>query len=600
VTVGARPPTLVHRVHTQLVSALPGAPLTSDPTGVTGWTYVWLALAVLFATFCGVESLRAAFIGPNVVQDDARTFLFWTARYADPELFQNDLIADYFEAVSPPGYTALNWAAAVVFHLDPLVLNKLLPAALGLVTTAFMFRLCMALLPVPVAAFAATTILNESIWLSDGLTSGTPRAFIYPIFAALLYYLVTDRALETLIAVALLGLFYPQFLTIAVGTLFLTLVRFEYGRLRLRRSRRQYLICAGALLIALPLVLWGALLSSRYGPTLTESEARGMLELSPFGRTAFFTPDAWRFWITGERTGVLPFSLKPPMIWLSLLLPPIVALRSRFALSSCLSERIGVLSRITIVSFGMYFAAHLLLFNLHLPSRYTQHSLRFVMSIGAGLALTLLVDWIGGCLEHSGRLSNTVSVAARVAVVALACGAILLYPAVYPLTRGVFPYAQYVVGREVGLYRYLESTPKSSVIASMSTQIDMIPTMAKRSILSGYEYGIPYHTRYYAEIRRRTHDLLRVEYTPDIEVVRRFFATYRVSYLLIDRSAYSSEYVQTSVWMAQTQPEASIAIGILNTGQHPVIMLAAQRCGVYADSRFVLLDAACIVVSLTS
>ena len=55
-----------------------------------------------------------AFLNPNTVQDDSRTFLFWMARFTDPALFQNDLIANYFEAVSPPGYTAMNWISAVV------------------------------------------------------------------------------------------------------------------------------------------------------------------------------------------------------------------------------------------------------------------------------------------------------------------------------------------------------------------------------------------------------------------------------------------------------------------------------------------------------
>ena len=35
----------------------------------------------------------------------------------------------------------------------------------------------------------------------------------------------------------------------------------------------------------------------------------------------------------------------------------------------------------------MYALAHLLIFRLHLPSRYTQHSLRMVMSLAAGIVL---------------------------------------------------------------------------------------------------------------------------------------------------------------------------------------------------------------------
>src|SRR5262249_15737798 len=139
VSVCTARPSLLRRAKARLLPALPGLPLEADPTGLTGRTYAWLLLSLAFTVGCGLSGLRLAFILPNTNQDDSRTFLFWMARFTDPQLFQNDLIASYFEAVSPPGYTALNWVSAVVLRLDPFTLNKFLPLTLGLVTTFYVF-----------------------------------------------------------------------------------------------------------------------------------------------------------------------------------------------------------------------------------------------------------------------------------------------------------------------------------------------------------------------------------------------------------------------------------------------------------------------------
>src|SRR5437588_3720214 len=79
-------PSRLRRADAWLRAALPGTALPSDPTGLTGVTYLWLGLSLLFAAFCGIGGLRHAFAQPYVVQDDARTFVFWMERFRDPGL----------------------------------------------------------------------------------------------------------------------------------------------------------------------------------------------------------------------------------------------------------------------------------------------------------------------------------------------------------------------------------------------------------------------------------------------------------------------------------------------------------------------------------
>jgi len=74
--------------------------------------------------------------------------------------------------------------------INPLLLNKLLPPVLGVLTTGYCFGVCLEMLPLPGAGFTATLLLNQIIWMKDDLVSATPRAFAYPLFLAFLYYLL--------------------------------------------------------------------------------------------------------------------------------------------------------------------------------------------------------------------------------------------------------------------------------------------------------------------------------------------------------------------------------------------------------------------------
>jgi hypothetical protein len=54
----------------------------------------------------GVLGLQKAFKAEYVVQDDAREYVFWMQRFVDAELLPHDLIADYFQSITPFGYAA--------------------------------------------------------------------------------------------------------------------------------------------------------------------------------------------------------------------------------------------------------------------------------------------------------------------------------------------------------------------------------------------------------------------------------------------------------------------------------------------------------------
>lgn len=160
----------------------------------------WFVLSLTFAVLFGILGLQQGFRADYVVQDDARQHVFWMQRFLDPSLFPNDWISDYFQSIAPTGYH-LFYRIPALLGINPLLFNKFLPMALGLITTAYAFGICLELLPVPLAGFIGSLVLNQNLWVQDDLVSGTARSFLYPCFLAFLYYLLRGSLLPCLTAI---------------------------------------------------------------------------------------------------------------------------------------------------------------------------------------------------------------------------------------------------------------------------------------------------------------------------------------------------------------------------------------------------------------
>ena len=119
---------------------------------------VWLAASLGLTLLFAGRTMAPALSSSDVVQGDAREHVFWMARFRDPELFQGDFIADYFQSLAPPGYRLVYWVLS--FVVDPLLASKLLPLALGVAAALFTFMLVRRLHPAPTTAFLATVLLS--------------------------------------------------------------------------------------------------------------------------------------------------------------------------------------------------------------------------------------------------------------------------------------------------------------------------------------------------------------------------------------------------------------------------------------------------------
>ncbi|NJN02762.1 MAG: hypothetical protein HC816_09995 [Leptolyngbyaceae cyanobacterium RM1_1_2] len=404
--------------------------------------------------FWGLQSLHFAFSRDFLIQDDARQHIFWMQRFINPALFPNDLIADYFQSVAPPGFTAFYYLFAQV-GLSPSLLSKLLPTVLGVLATLYCFGVSLQLLPVPAAAFLSTLLLNQGLWMEDDLVSATPRAFLYPLLLAFLYYLLRHSWWSTLACLSLLCLFYPQMALLAIAVLSLRLFDWRCGHLCLSNSKGSYQLWGAGLLVMAAILLPYKLTTTEFGPLITVTQAKQLATFNYvdgyYGRSFFFSENPLIFWLFGPRSGLLFWGIFSPLALTGLALPVLLNQPQKFPVAKRVSPQIYLLVQVVWAGLGLFFLAHLLLFQLHFPNRYVYHSLRTVLAIAAGMSLYIYFEAL---LRPPASLPkrNKLAIAFQIGCVAL----LLLVPFSAGLT---LPNQLFKPAREPELHQFCSSSP---------------------------------------------------------------------------------------------------------------------------------------------
>lgn len=588
----------------------------------------WLTLSLAIALAYSLPALGEAFSTPFIIQDDARQHVFWMQRFMNPELFPNDLIADYFQTVAPAGYAAL-YRVVAWMGIDPILFHKILPVSLSLVTAGYCFSVCLSLLPVPTAAFMASVLLMQGLGLTDAIVSATPKAFVYPLILAFLDALLRRNLWLTMGAIALQGLFYPQLVLLSSGVLVLRLLQWQpksgaespdqpmqrpfrgpgIPKLRIPKNWGDRRFVLAGLTVSFFILLPYLLQSNAFGPTLTAAEARQLPELSiPGSRARFFYDDEpITFWLN-RRSGLrLATALTPVTNALGLLLPLLMILSGRLrglqhTVLQRLDSGIAILPNVFISSLVWFGIAHLTLFRLHLPSRYTQHSFRVVFSLAAAIAIVAIIDGLFRWaltkppLLEAAHFPKLFSLRGVVAV--LVSGGLGIAVLAYPAFVSEFPMTAYQVGNFPELYGFLRSQPNTTLIASLSEEANNLPSFAQRSVLVAREYAIPYHTGYYTPFRQRIRDVAVAQYSPEIDTVQTVIEQYGITHWLLDRPAFTPSYTQNRLWIRQYPDIFDDALKPLqDSDRSPVLKRRLEPCTVFRQQSLILLDAQCLTAA---
>jgi hypothetical protein len=618
----------------------------------------WFGLSLSFAIFYGIQALQPAFSHEYIIQDDARQHVFGLLRFWDPQLFPHDLIADYYQSKAPLGYTTLYRLLAAA-GIDPIRASNLLPMILGLIATGYAFGVSMQILPIPAAGFISALLFNYMLWEAPILVGATPRSFAHPLLLVFLYYLLRRSLFPCLIAIALQGLFYPPSVLVTAGILILRLLHWKRGWPRLSLDRSNAILCAAGLGIVFLVLLPQVFDSSNFGPTISGAEAKTLPEFLPGGRVEFFTNNPWDFWFNSHRSSLSILNWGPPILYAALLLPILLRYPSRFPLARQVTSNIAILVQMIFVSLGLFAIAHALLFKLYLPTRYGI-ALDDAIRLLTGSFIIILLDAAFRSCEHFTKISlKTLGIFGasyigvitlywfafyypgekKLLVILLVLGAgvgalclgidgfsqpeklngrsywgqqllavasttvITVLLLAYPSLVKDFPKTDYFVGEVPQLYEFLATQPKDTLIASLASEADNIPSFAQRSVLVSREYALPYEVGYYKQIRQRTIDLINAQYSPDPEQVRSFIQKYEVDFWLLDRDAFTPEYIDnpnswseklTSRWIQQYQPAATEAVEQLKQGSVPALAKVMDRCSVFKNDTLMLLQAECI------
>jgi hypothetical protein len=550
----------------------------------------WLLLSLIAPLYFGLISLHYG-LAEFRVQDDARLHVAWLQQYVDADLFPDDLIADYYQSIQAVGFKALYWAMAQL-GIAPLLLAKLLPTGLAVITTVYLFYLTLQFLPYPACGFWTTLFLNQNIWFKDDLISATPRAFIYPLFVAFLYYLLRQSRWLTLVAIGLTGLFYPQ------------MVLVELGILALRRPGWRFGLAALAT-AALAILPFRYAVTQEFGPLVSATQMQQMPEFGLQGRREYFGVDFFSFWLGGASGIRLPSF--PPILWASLALP---------WLKHPAAKNLDLLVQTLLASVGLFFLAHLLFPQLYLPSRYSFYSLRVVMAIAAGIAVFSLI-WTVWCLKPSGPLNpprvgdfeinllNSKSptrggfrgqirgqIRGRKGPAALFLAVVIALPAVPSL---FLPVQGWVTGQSPHLYRFLAQQPRDTLVASLSLEADNLPALTQRSVLVSRELVLAYHPAFYAVMQQRIADLLRAQYGSLAEL-QQVIRQYGVDVWVVDQQFADPNYLLQQDWLIHSSMQSVVLEQVerLKAGLTPALTQAIGSCTALSEHQLIVLKAICI------
>ncbi|MDJ0572025.1 MAG: hypothetical protein QNJ53_23670 [Pleurocapsa sp. MO_192.B19] len=543
----------------------------------------WLAASIFAAILFSLSGLKLAFQSDYIIQDDARQHVFWLQQLSDSNLFPDDLIADYFRSVAPLGYKFVYWLANFL-GIEPFLFNKILPVLLGVANSIYIFLVTVTIFPLPFAGFLVSLLLNQNLWLLDDLVSGTPRAFFYVLFLGFIYYLLRQKLLPCLLFIILQGLFYPQTVLISAGILSINLITQKRSRsVGFAQSRYFYLI---GLIVAVSILAVYKLQTADFNQVINLETAKQMPEFYSGGRSEFFLDNPFSFWLSGKRSGFFPYEWQYVILFsIGLFLPFIIRYLARFPLVNKINDRAKIIWQILLASFGLFCLSHLLLFTLHLPARYSQHTWRIVIALANGITLAILLDKITHQITRYQKILQPLITAIAISV--------LLYPTYNVQSR---PYRLgYVRGDTPELYQFLQQQPKDLLLASLSREADFIPSFAQRSVLVAKEYSIPYHLDYYQPIRQRTKDLIEAQYSLNQAEVNKFIQKYNIDLWLLDKDAFRVEYLSDNSWLEQFQPETNKAISNVKQTQESILSNKIDRCNVFQTATLVLLDAQCIM-----
>jgi hypothetical protein len=512
---------------------------------------------------------------PLVFDDDARHHVYWTYRFQDADLFQDDLLTNF---MSSPRWALFGYRAVYFIGtqlMDPLLFSQVLSLLLLHLASVWLFKIGTHLGGKPGGACVVFLFIPYFLYSFSG---GIPHSFALPLLIGFVYFLVRESFAGMSCMMLLHSLFYPPVLLNA-----LPLAALAWWRHWRRGTGKR--AWGNLVRLGIGVGLAGGLLVSVYiyhptgafGRLISRSEARTMPELSAHGRSPFYG-ETWLTTVLNDRWGIGANRL---VGFVLLLVPMFLVLGpSRFVFP-------GVARDMALTSLIPYGVAHLVLFRLHNPSRYVLYTLPLAALLVMAANYQATLRTLCGVWPRFQRLRQAWQ--RRQIWRWLVLGALSIV-FLYVQNRYIVmvdPLTVRVDGTEMPLYRYLQSLPKDVVIAGHPVDMDNIPLLARRQVLANQELALPYYTGYYAVVRQRLLDMLLAYYADDARQVHDFVEQYGVDYMLLDTRRFAPDFLRRPIY---DEPFNSLIKQRLSTQQHFVLPEGLVGKRVYEHGPYVLIS----------
>jgi hypothetical protein len=501
-----------------------------------------------------VCSQWSALTNSYVVADDTRQQIYWMQKWSDPELFQNDLLTDYAMNYVSWGVHAIYALAAPL--MDPLNFGKVLAGVLYLVTAGFLFGLALRFRDALTPIFAVCVFCFFGDFM-ERIAGGIPQSFGYPLLTAYLFFLSGNYLVGAGAVLLLASVFNPYVFMLCLVTHGLYILYNYAGTIAswlfesrpfsrgiqkpCKRSKGPcastesksvasdprespseqispinligsiLLAAVGCVLMSLKYIFFK---TSVFGELVTKADMAGNLEYSDVGRYEIFPiPSVFyefiRPWIFN-----LPFREWGPLAGWSFVILGMIAIVYACTRKRWVSDVSGfrVFGYLFVASFLLYFVASAVIFRLFLPSRYLELSLTVFYCIGTAV-----------CLREA--FANLVP---QKIVFPVMTSLLLVLAAARLYHVGIYDYSQYA-----RLYEFLQSTPKTSLMAGHPELMDNVPIFARRKAFVTYELSHTWYTTYWHQIKTRTYDFFNAYYSDEPEAIRRFCRDNAIEYLLV-------------------------------------------------------------------
>ena len=532
---------------------------------------IYLLYVLIAATGVYVFAHWPALTNPYVVNDDVRQQIFWMQQWLDPELYQNDLLTEYARNYVPWGVQAI-YAAAAQF-ITPVQFTKILAGLLFVTTAGFFFGLGLQFRDNLAAIYICCAFCFMGGFM-DKISGGLSQSFGFPLLVAFLFFLARNNLIGAGVLIFLASLLNPYIFLLCLIT-YGTFLAHNIGKSilhwRQRRGARDHSLtrvvpyqadtaseskaesCSDLLygfkatfikpiptFVSMLLVAVGCVLvllkyayfsPAEFGPPVSWDDMVGKIEYTDAGRYEIM-PVASLFYEL-----IRPWIFNLPFITWSSSPAWIAALRGPLPgwIMACMGLMIiaysftrgkwdfdlsgfRVFGYLFVASLLTYLAAYAIIFKLFVPRRYVELSLNIFYCVGLGLCIRAA---LGNLVSR--RMAFPV-----ISTVFIVLGAINMYHVELGDYSG-----------QTALYKFVQSTPKTILIAGPPDLMDDVLTFGQRKAFVTYKLSHAWYKGFWAVIKKRTFDLFSAYYAEDPAEVNKFCRDNGIDYLIVRDEDFS-------------------------------------------------------------